>query len=189
VLQQLNISAVKVVWANDDLEELKTALAQALLQSDLVLLTGGISAGDYDFVLEAATECEVQKLFHKVKQRPGKPLYFGMKKNTPVFGLPGNPSSVLTCFYQYVIPALGKLSNTNKALKTIKAPLAKPFRKAPGLTHFLKGFFDDQTALPLEAQESYRLKSFAKANCLIQIDEEVTEYKEGEMVKIHLLPV
>ncbi len=189
VLQQLNIPAVKVVWANDDLEELKTALAHALHESDMVLLTGGISAGDYDFVLEAATECEVQKLFHKIKQRPGKPLYFGMKKNTPVFGLPGNPSSVLTCFYQYVIPALGKLSNTQKGLKTVGMPLGKPFRKAAGLTHFLKGFYDDKTVLPLDAQESYRLKSFAMANCLIQIDEEVTECKEGDIVKVHLLPV
>ena len=98
-------------------------------QSDVVLLTGGISAGDYDFVLQAATECGVEKLFHKVKQRPGKPLYFGKKGNKLVFGLPGNPSSVLTCFYQYVIPALEKLSNRKTIMQTIRAPLSKPFQK------------------------------------------------------------
>ena len=173
-LEQLNITSIKISWADDELEILKTILAEALEQSDVVLLTGGISAGDYDFVLQAATECGVQKLFHKVKQRPGKPLYFGIKGRKPVFGLPGNPSSVLTCFYEYVIPALEKLSNKKSAVKSINVSLAKSFQKAAGLTHFLKGFYDGNTALPLDAQESYRLSSFAKANCLVQIDEEVT---------------
>lgn len=188
-LEQLNITNVKITWADDNLEALKTILADALLQSNMVLLTGGVSAGDYDFVLQAATECGVQKLFHKVKQRPGKPLYFGMTESQPVFGLPGNPSSVLTCFYEYVIPVLEKISHKERGIKTIQAPLAKTFRKAAGLTHFLKGYYDGNTALHLDAQESYRLSSFATANCLIQIDEEVTECKEGEMVEIHLLPI
>lgn len=187
-LEQLNITSIKISWADDELEILKTILADALEQSDVVLLTGGISAGDYDFVLQAATECGVQKLFHKVKQRPGKPLYFGIKGRKPVFGLPGNPSSVLTCFYEYVIPALEKLSNKKSSVKAINVSLAKSFQKAAGLTHFLKGFYDGNTALPLDAQESYRLSSFAKANCLVQIDEEVTVRKEGEIVEIHLLP-
>lgn len=188
-LEQLNISGVEIIWADDDLETLKAALASALQQSDMVLLTGGISAGDYDFVLQAATECGVQKLFHKVKQRPGKPLYFGVKEDKPVFGLPGNPSSVLTCFYEYVIPALEIISHKTNYVKKIKVPLAKTFRKAAVLTHFLKGFYDGNTALHLDAQESYRLSSFAKANCLIQINEEVTVCEEGESVEIHLLPL
>jgi molybdopterin molybdotransferase len=151
-------------------------------------LTGGISVGDYDFVLQAATECGVTKLFHKIKQRPGKPLYFGKKENKLVFGLPGNPSSVLTCFYQYVIPALEKLSKRKIGLQTLKIPLAKLFQKNAGLTHFLKGFYDGKTAMPLDAQESFRLSSFAKANCLIQIDEDITSLKEGELVDVYLLP-
>lgn len=188
-LEQLNITNVKITWADDNLEALKAILADALLQSNMVLMTGGVSAGDYDFVLQAATECGAQKLFHKVKQRPGKPLYFGMTESQPVFGLPGNPSSVLTCFYEYVIPVLEKISHKERGIKIIQAPLAKTFRKAAGLTHFLKGYYDGNTALHLDAQESYRLSSFATANCLIQIDEEVTECKEGEMVEIHLLPI
>jgi len=187
-LEQLNITNIKIKWADDDLEILETILADALQQSDMVLLTGGISAGDYDFVLQAATECGVQKLFHKVKQRPGKPLYFGVKGNKPVFGLPGNPSSVLTCFYEYVIPALEKLSNKENIIKVMRAPLAKAFQKTTNLTHFLKGFYDGNTALPLDAQESYRLSSFAKANCLVQINEEATLCNEGDLVEVHLLP-
>ena len=188
VLQQLHINDIKILYATDKPEVVTETLKEALEQADMVLLTGGISVGDYDFVLQAATECGVEKLFHKIKQRPGKPLYFGKKENKLVFGLPGNPSSVLTCFYQYVIPALQKLSNRKIGLQTIKAPLAKTFQKNTGLTHFFKGFYDGKIAVPLDAQESFRLSSFAKANCLIQVDEDTTSLKEGESVDVYLLP-
>jgi len=188
ILQQLHIENIQILYATDKHEIVTSTLKIALRQSDVVLLTGGISVGDYDFVLQAATECGVTKLFHKIKQRPGKPLYFGKKENKLVFGLPGNPSSVLTCFYQYVIPALEKLSKRKIGLQTLKIPLAKLFQKNAGLTHFLKGFYDGKTAMPLDAQESFRLSSFAKANCLIQIDEDITSLKEGELVDVYLLP-
>jgi molybdopterin molybdotransferase len=188
-LEQLHINDVEVLYASDKPEIVTSTLEKALQKSDVVLSTGGISVGDYDFVLQAATKCGVEKLFHKVKQRPGKPLYFGKKNNKLIFGLPGNPSSVLTCFYQYVIPALEKLSNKNPVLKIIRAPLSKPFQKTALLTHFLKGIYDGNTVTPLDAQESYRLSSFATANCLIQVDEEITACNEGEYVKVYLLPV
>jgi molybdopterin molybdotransferase len=197
VLKQLGIDDVRILYAIDNPEIVTSSLQEALRQSDVVLLTGGISVGDYDFVLQAAAGCGVEKLFHKVNQRPGKPLYFG-KKARPhdavgqgdklVFGLPGNPSSVLTCFYQYVIPVLEKLSNRKKIVHSLRVPLSKPFRKNTGLTHFLKGIYNGKTATPLDAQESYRLSSFAIANCLIQVDEEITSLQEGELVDIYLLP-
>ena len=188
VLKQLRIENVQISFAIDKPEIVTSSLQKALQQSDVVLLTGGISVGDYDFVLQAATECGVEKLFHKVKQRPGKPLYFGKKNDKLVFGLPGNPSSVLTCFYQYVITALEKLSNKKPVLKIIRAPLSKTFQKTALLTHFLKGIYDGKTVTPLDAQESYRLSSFATANCLIQVDEEITACNEGEFVTVYLLP-
>jgi molybdopterin molybdotransferase len=188
VLKQLYINNVEVFYASDKREIVTSALEKALQQSDVVLLTGGISVGDYDFVLQAATECRIEKLFHKVKQRPGKPLYFGKKNNKLVFGLPGNPSSVLTCFYQYVVPAIEKMNKRRKLLSVVQAPLSKSFQKAAGLTHFLKGFYDGKTVAPLDAQESYRLSSFARANCLIQVYEDVTECRQGDLVDVHLLP-
>jgi molybdopterin molybdotransferase len=188
-LHHMNIRDVKIYWADDDLAILKQILQTVMKETDVVLLTGGISVGDYDFVLEAATQCGVTKLFHRIKQRPGKPLYFGKKDNQLVFGLPGNPSSVLTCFYEYVLPALQKLGNHKKeCLKTLQAPLAKAFEKAAGLTHFLKGDYDGEKVTVLDAQESYRLSSFAKANCLVKINEDTTHCSEGEGVEIHLLP-
>ncbi|MBK5271741.1 MAG: molybdopterin molybdotransferase MoeA, partial [Bacteroidia bacterium] len=117
-LHHLHIDTVKIFRADDSLETLTGILKEAIQQSDMVLLTGGVSAGDYDFVLQSATNCGVEKLFHKIKQRPGKPLYFGTKGNKLVFGLPGNPSSVLTCFYEYVLLALEILTKQKISLQT-----------------------------------------------------------------------
>jgi len=186
-LQQAQITDVKVFEADDELPVLQSVLDHALQSSDVVLLTGGISVGDYDFVLQASSLCGIDKLFHKVKQRPGKPLYFGKKNAKLVFGLPGNPSSVLTCFYEYVLPALEMLSHKKNSIKVLSAKLAKSYSKAAGLTHFLKGRYEDGNVYPLNAQESFRLSSFAQANCLICLEEDRTEYAEGEMVEVHLL--
>jgi len=186
-LQQAQITGVKVFEADDELSVLQTVLNTALQSSDVVLLTGGISVGDYDFVLQASDLCGIDKVFHKVKQRPGKPLYFGKKGTKLVFGLPGNPSSVLTCFYEYVLPALEALSNKERSIQAVSAKLDKSYSKAVGLTHFLKGLYADGKVSALNAQESFRLSSFAQANCLICLEEEKTEYVAGEMVEVHLL--
>jgi molybdopterin molybdotransferase len=181
-LLQQQVTNIKVYSAADEPLLVKQVLAQALQENDLVLLTGGVSVGDYDFVVQAAEACGVEQLFHKIKQRPGKPLYFGRKEKKLVFGLPGNPSSVLSCFYQYVLLAL------QAALPVMHAPLATVFQKPAGLTHFLKAWYDGKTVAPLDAQESYRMSSFAKANCLLQVEEATTSCAAGDTVKIHLLP-
>lgn len=185
---QMGMGTVQVYRAEDKLEAVVSTLQEALSKSDVVCLTGGVSVGDYDFVVAAAGQVGVEKVFHRIKQKPGKPLYFGRKGKQLVFGLPGNPASVLSCFYQYVEPALKKIANQPSALRVVSAPLASAFQKAAGLTHFLKGYFDGHTVKPLLAQESFRLSSFADANCLIQVDEEVTHCNAGEAVQIHLLP-
>ena len=184
-----NIKDVKVEHVQDDPKVLTEMLLQSLDSSDVVLLTGGVSVGDYDFVSQAAVVCGVEKLFHRVKQRPGKPLFFGKKGKKLVFGLPGNPSSVLTCFYIYVAPALEQLSKKAFGFRSVEARLAKGYKKDAGLTHFLKGKFDGSAATPLDAQESYKMHSFAEANCLIQLDEDVTVVTEGSLVQIHLINV
>lgn len=187
-LQALQIEEVPVFEAKDDPQVVKDTLRFALSDSDVVLLTGGVSVGNYDFVPEAAAASGVTTLFHKLKQRPGKPLYVGRKGNKWVFGLPGNPSSVLTCFYEYVMVALEQLMQLPPVLKTIQVPLAKPYSKNVAFTFFLKGYYDGQTVVPLDSQESYRLRSFAMANCLLCLPEEKMEFKEGEEIEVHLLP-
>jgi molybdopterin molybdotransferase len=153
-----------------------------------VLMTGGVSVGDYDFTVLASENCGVQKQFHKIRQKPGKPIFFGTKAQTLFFGLPGNPASVLTCFYEYVIPALEKLTAQQLGLVIKQAPLAVAYKKPAGITHFLKGIFDGQQVQLPQGQESYKLNSFAIANCLVVIPEAVTHIAAGENIEIHLLP-
>nr|WP_068893406.1 gephyrin-like molybdotransferase Glp [Pedobacter panaciterrae] len=179
---------LEVLYADDDLNVLTQVLETALSTSDMVLLTGGVSVGDYDFVIEATKKCGVEQIFHKVKQKPGKPLYFGRKKNTLVFGLPGNPSSVLSCYYNYVLPALKLLSGKKTNVKELSARLSDSYSKPKGLTHFLKGSYNDGVATPLNAQESFRLSSFAQANCLICLEQEKENFEAGNSVTIFLLP-
>ncbi len=187
-IRELGILNVDVFSAEDDLKILTEVLAIAMEQSNLVLLTGGVSVGDYDFVIRAAEANGVEQIFHKIRQKPGKPLYFGKKGDKYIFGLPGNPASVLTCFYEYVYPAIELLSNREKELIRMNAILETDIKKPAGLSQFLKAYFDGKTVKDLKAQESFRLSSFAKANCLIKLDQDRTEYLAGEEVEIHLLP-
>lgn len=187
-LNEQHINNISIVQAPDQLDQLTSALNNALSASDIVLMTGGVSVGDYDFTLSAFEHAGVTPIFHKIKQKPGKPLLFGMQGNKIVFGLPGNPASVLTCFYEYVLPAIGLLSNIENAFKVLQVPISHDFKKPIGLTHFLKGFYNGLDVVIQTGQESYKLSSYASANCLVVLPEECGQVKGGEMVNIHLLP-
>lgn len=184
-----NIDQVNIFQADDELSVLSDVLETALRDSDVVLLTGGVSVGDYDFVIAASRRCAVEQVFHKVKQKPGKPLFFGTKGRTLIFGLPGNPSSVLSCYYNYVLPALKKLAQKENSVKEVSAALTQAYQKPAGLTHFLKGSYENGKVTPLNAQESFRLSSFAQANCLICLNEEQENFSVGETVNVMILPI
>jgi molybdopterin molybdotransferase len=188
-LKRAYVSEISLYSADDNLEELTAVFQEALQKHDLVLLTGGVSVGDYDFVLRAAELLEIEQVFHKVKQKPGKPLYFGKKSDKVIFGLPGNPSSVLSCFYQYVLPALQKLTGgTAVCLKVADAVLTHDFRKPAGLTQFVKAQFSEGKVGALQAQESFRMSSFAQANGMIELPADREEFSAGSTVKVHLFP-
>ena len=187
-LSQVHITDTKVYKCADDMEALTSVLNDAMLQSDVVLMTGGVSVGDYDFTVKVSKDCGIEKVFHKLKQKPGKPLFFGTKDQVLFFGLPGNPASVLTCFYEYVLVALEKLTSQKMQLQKLRMPLSTAYQKPAGLTHFLKGMFDgEQVHLP-DGQESYKLHSYARANCLVVIPGAATNIEAGDEVEIHLIP-
>lgn len=95
-------------------EEILSALQRILNEYDVVILTGGVSKGKFDYLPGVLSQLAVTKKFQGVAQRPGKPFWFGItSKNTPVFALPGNPVSTYTCFCRYVLPALARMSGAN----------------------------------------------------------------------------
>jgi molybdopterin molybdotransferase len=151
-------------------------------------MTGGVSVGDYDFTLKAFEASGVDNIFHKIQQKPGKPLLFGKKDYTIVFGLPGNPASVLTCFYEYVLTAMHYQTKREVILKSLTVPMSNSFKKPAGLKHFMKAIYDGKSVQIPTGQESYKLSSFAMANCLAVIPESITQLHEGDRITIHLLP-
>ena len=187
-LRKAGVSDLQVITARDQLGALSGILRAALEKSEIVLLTGGVSVGDYDFVAEAAAACSVEKKFHRVKQKPGKPLYFGKKDDRLVFGLPGNPASALTCFYIYVLPAIEVMQGKQPTVREVKAEFTGDYRKPAGLTHFLKGRVEEGRVTLLSGQESFRLHSFARANCLVRLEEGRESYQPGDTVQVFMLP-
>ncbi|MBK7816148.1 MAG: molybdopterin molybdotransferase MoeA [Bacteroidia bacterium] len=186
ILSEYKIQVHGVFRSEDKIASLKKCISNCLKTSDIVLISGGISVGKYDLVKDVLNELKVKTVFHKVKQKPGKPLYFGTIGKKFVFGLPGNPAASLTCFYEYVIPLIKTLQGDKEPLRIIKkARLGNSYSKKSGLTHFLKGYVNEKSANILSDQESYKLTSFAEANCLIIIPENETELKAGDLVDYH----
>lgn len=184
-LAEGGISSISVKRARDDENETTEALRELLKINDVVLITGGISVGDFDFVHQALVNNEVQQGFYKVQQKPGKPLYFGTKGNTLVFGLPGNPASVLTCFYIYVVPAIRKLRGQSFASSnTSKRPLLQPAKKAEHLTQFLKARITASGVDLLSGQESYKMNAFTDANSFAILPSGKSEFAVGEVISV-----
>jgi molybdopterin molybdotransferase len=188
-LRKAGIQEVRILHSEDNPEILAAVLEQALRDNDVILLNGGVSVGDYDYVVRATRACGVKQQFHKIKQKPGKPLFFGTKERKLIFGLPGNPSSGLTCFYEYVLPAIEKIMHKETSVAFATAVATHNYNKPIGLTHFLKAFYSNGKVTPLHAQESFRLHSFAQANCFIVIPEESIGFVAKDTVEVHLLPI
>lgn len=181
-LQQLGISPESTLITDDEMDKIIDAI-KSRLHSNILIITGGVSVGNYDFVAGALELCGVKKIFHKVKQKPGKPFYFGIKNDTLVFALPGNPAAVLTCFYEYVVPAIGSFTRKEYFKKSM-LPLANEYSKKKGLYSFLKGKTNANEVVILENQESYQMNSFAMADCLIELEEGKEHFTKGEPVPV-----
>lgn len=186
-LQEMHITS-KVVHAGDHPGQISELLSQLLDESDMVFITGGVSVGDYDFTLEACKKCDVVLVFHKIRQKPGKPLLFGMQENKPVFGLPGNPGSSLTCFYTYGCKAIEKLTCKKNTLLQIKAPLNHNYSKPVGTTHLLRAFYDGKEVRLSSGQESFKLATYSASNCIAVIPENAGDIPAGTIIDVHIIP-
>jgi len=137
-VREAGAEAIVLPRVQDRLEDVRTRLAEAL-EADVVLTSGGVSVGALDFVNDALAALDVERIFWKVAQKPGKPLAFGRRGDRLVFGLPGNPVSALVCFYVYVRPALRRMQGHCRLhLPVLPARLARSVRKANGLTEFVR---------------------------------------------------
>jgi molybdopterin molybdotransferase len=191
-LRQIGIEPVRVRHVGDHPTALRNATAAALRAGDAVIVTGGISVGDRDYLRDVLRRLRVKEIFWRVKQKPGKPLYFGTRGRRVVFGLPGNPASVFTCFYVYVYPALRKMAgHADTGLPERRLPLADSVKSDPVRWRFLKSktlHGPQPSVRPLLRQASHMISSLADTDRLIVVPPGIGEIAAGTVVTTWTLP-
>lgn len=189
-LKQMGYEKVSNYKVDDNYTNTLNLLDKVISDNDVVLVSGGISVGDYDFVGKALIELGVEELFYKVKQKPGKPLFYGKKKEKVIFALPGNPAAALSCFYMYVLSALEKLSgNENFSLNRTQAQSTTNYVKKGDRAQFLKAIYSIGEVEILEGQSSSMLHTFSLANALVFLPENVESIAKNDKVEVILLPI
>lgn len=198
-LSAIGIEEWVVHHARDTRRSTKQAFTFAIEQADVILSSGGVSVGDYDYVKPTLEEMGVETVFWRIAIKPGKPVYFGTlqqprrKQKKLIFGLPGNPVSVLVTFNEFVKPALLALMGDNEHKPVLlPAKLAKSLRKPAGRLDLVRGLLtvndEGQLAvMPTVGQDSHMLSGLALADCFIHFGPEEESLAEGSNVLVHLL--
>ncbi|MDA7979936.1 MAG: molybdopterin molybdotransferase MoeA [Pirellulales bacterium] len=181
--------------ARDNESALRNAISRGI-KADILLLSGGVSAGDLDLVPGVLQSLGVRQVFHKVFLKPGKPLWFGVRDSdadrsnpTLVFGLPGNPVSSFVCFELFVRPAIRKLMG-RRALhrQMLSFPLAEAYTYRGGRPVYLPAVTEESEEGPCVRVLAWRgsadLRRLAEANALIQLSQEAREYASGDSVPV-----
>lgn len=198
-LRQSGAEAVDLGIARDDRDALREKIIQGL-EADLLILSGGVSAGVLDLVPGVLAELGVREVFHKVSLKPGKPLWFGVSTSPagivkPVFGLPGNPVSTLVCFELFVRQALAQMAvGAATCVSTMTARLSEPFQHRgdrptywPGRCASLDAANADCEVSPLGWQGSGDLRALVAADCLICFPSGDRRYAAGDEVCVRRL--
>jgi len=161
------------------------------LSHDLLVLSGGVSAGVLDLVPQVLGELGVKQVFHKVNLKPGKPLWFGVKEQTLVFGLPGNPVSALVCFELFVRPSIEKLSGRQpKGLPRLTAKLTQDHKQRGDRPTYWPAQYNESSkaVTPLDWRGSGDLRTLTDANCLVHFPAGDRLFAAGDEVNVLLLP-
>ena len=175
----------------DDQESLRSFLLEALKTCDMVISSGGVSMGRFDYVRDVLMELGVQEHFWKVAQKPGKPFFFGTGESTLIFGLPGNPVSSYIGFMEWVWPVLDVMMGKpeqNFLTGILKASFPREKVKCRFL--FGKAWMEDGKLVckPSSKMGSHMLSSSLEANCILGSETGESSLQPGEEIRINVLP-
>ncbi|WP_405236588.1 molybdopterin molybdotransferase MoeA [Lentisalinibacter orientalis] len=177
------------VHLRDEPQLMRERLAALLDEYPLLLLSGGVSKGKADYVPGILAELGVEVIFHRVSQRPGKPMWFGARGGTLVFALPGNPVSALVCFRRYVLPALLRgAGHTGPTVET--AVLGADYAFRPPLTCFLPVRAETDAdgslvAMPAPTNTSGDFTALAGTTGFVELDRDRERFAAGTPVILH----
>lgn len=191
-LNAIGMSPVHLQTVGDDAAQTLSAVRSALEVCDVLITTGGVSVGAFDVVKDAFAECGVEKVFWSVAIKPGRPIYFGLRVSSSgarqaVFGLPGNPLSVLATFHMFARPyILASAGHANPEPRRLKAILTGSVQHKVGRKEFVPAILEndsgDFTVHPVTGQGSHMLGGLAISNSLIEVPSGISEYQCGESV-------
>lgn len=182
-LSEMKIESV-ISHLPDDPDILEKEISSILKLHDVIIISGGVSKGKFDFIPGILEKLGIKKIFHQVKQRPGKPFWFGRSETKTVFALPGNPVSTFLCFHRYIKPwiegGLGIVS------KNAKAMLAEDYTFKPELTYFLQVKIDlshgTLSATPDAGEGSGDFVNLRDVDGFIELPSDRSEFKKGELL-------
>jgi len=177
-------AVVAVLRAPDDERAIRKAVERLLEECDVVVTSGGVSVGDYDLVRAALDSLGVEEGFWRAAIKPGKPIYFGRRRNTAVFGLPGNPVSAMTTFHLFVQPYLRCLSGEPTPEPRLRLPLTMPLTKKPGRTEFVPCRITADGADPEPGRASHKASILATADGLAVLPLDGAKFSQGELVDV-----
>ena len=183
--------AVDLGIAKDTTYSLKTKLKKGMA-CNMIITIGGASVGDYDLVYKSLSEMNFRLNFWKIKMKPGKPLMFGILKNIPIIGLPGNPVSSMVCAQLFLKQSIYKLQNYNYIERIFHLPLGKDLSKNGPRESYIRGYMSKNknnqiTAIPISNQDSSSLSSYSKANILIIREPNAKKIKKNSLIKAIIL--
>ena len=192
MLARMNMDALDLGVVPDSPDALAAAMDAAMRCADVVIASGGASVGEKDFIRATLAE-RGEVLFWKVAMRPGRPLAFGKLGDADFFGLPGNPASVMVCFYQFVQAALWKRAGRSGYAPPplLPAIAAAALKKSPGREEYQRGFLrpgadGGYEVSPVGSQGSGILSSMTRANCFIVLEESRGKVAAGEQVRVQM---
>ncbi|WP_336960419.1 molybdopterin molybdotransferase MoeA [Chryseobacterium contaminans] len=188
VLKKYHVEA-DILHLNDDYEEIKKEISRCIHEYDVLLMSGGVSMGKFDYLPQVCEKLGIKKLFHKIKQRPGKPFWFG-KNNADklVFAFPGNPVSVFMCLHRYCIPWLEKsleISGSSPQFAVLQNDIEVPF----SLQYFVQVKLGTNHLGQLTAESVYTNGSgdfshLADTNAFMELPLDKSIFKKGEVYQV-----
>ena len=188
MLKEAGFSAEALI-AEDDPSTMKDRLRHLAQEHPVIITTGGVSVGKYDYTKQCLEDLGFETVFHKVNQKPGKPLLFMRKGEQLAFGLPGNPRAVFISFYEYVLPCLQTMAGSNSpGLRQLTLPLAEDVSKRDNKTHFRSVYLRDGKASVRGGQQSHMLGSLTEADGWIVFSGPSGTLSAGTPVQVNLLP-
>ncbi|MFH1995797.1 MAG: gephyrin-like molybdotransferase Glp [Candidatus Omnitrophota bacterium] len=188
LLSSIDATTTYLGIAKDSKRGLTRAVKKGLTH-DIFLISGGVSMGDYDLVPSVLAACGAKEVFHKISMKPGKPVFFGMRKNSYVFGVPGNPVSTFLAFEVFIKPAYDAMMRKKPFLRTVRGVLKDDFKQKPGRKHFVPVAAvctkDRVEVIPVKGYHgSADIASLSRANAFMIIDGSLSFVKKNTPVDV-----